>query len=302
MKVSLDRVFWYRVILVTIGLGWGLTVSLATIATSTGFDPLAVTFWSTVLTFVLLTLILLILRRRPPLDARHIRFFALTGFLGTAFPHALTLYVAKELPAGIRAIVFALIPMMTLLASFLLRFEQATIRRLIGISLGFAAVVLLVQPGTDARSTSDLFWIGVALIVSVSYTAENLYISVRRPEGLHPLTALWGMNAVAVGLLFLAMVAMGIEFRVEIGLGEAEVAILAMSVIHIGCYAGLIFLLSHGGAVFGSQVAYIVTPAGIFWGALILSEDLTLTIIISTIMVLTGLAFTQPRAKTQSPS
>ena len=100
-----------------------------------------------------------------------------------------------------------------------LRFEQATIRRLIGISLGFAAVVLLVQPGTDARSTSDLFWIGVALIVSVSYTLRT-YISVRRPEALHPLTALWGMNAVAVGLLFLAMIAMGIEFRVEIGLAR----------------------------------------------------------------------------------
>ena len=75
-----------------------------------------------------------------------------------------------------------------------------------------------------------------------------------------------------------------------------------MSVIHIGCYAGLIFLLSHGGAVFGSQVAYIVTPAGFLGGIdpVIISRICPRQSLISTIMVLTGLAFTQPRAKTEA--
>ncbi|MEM9472603.1 MAG: EamA family transporter, partial [Pseudomonadota bacterium] len=85
------------IVLLLTGLGWGLTISLATLATASGIDPLTVALWSAFAGALMLSVVLLVRRLRPPLDAVHLRFYLVTGFLGTAFPHALSFYAAIHL-------------------------------------------------------------------------------------------------------------------------------------------------------------------------------------------------------------
>jgi len=287
-------------LLATIGIGWGLTVSLATIATATGHHPISVAFWSAVVGVLLLTVILAVRRVRPPMDRVHLRFYLISGLLGTALPHALSFYAAIHLPAGLRAIVFALIPMLTLSLSIVWALEKPNLRRFTGIAFGFLAIVLLFDFEDMGSLTGQAFWMLVSLAAAASYATENVYIVLQRPRRLDALTALWGMTLAATGMLGAVAVAMGVSLTLPAHWGQAEAAVVLMAAIHVSCYATLLFILHRAGGVFASQVAYIVTPAGVFWGVILLSEEVTLAILVSTAFVLLGLTLIRPNPKPSS--
>jgi drug/metabolite transporter (DMT)-like permease len=145
-------------ILLFTGISWGLTISLATIATSTGIAPMTVAFWAALIGAVLLTGVIVVRGKRVVLDREHVTFYAVTGFVGTAFPHALSFWVAMYLPAGNRAIIYALIPMITLGISIALAIEKASFKRFIGIALGLAAMLIMLLPGAHVPLPDELFW------------------------------------------------------------------------------------------------------------------------------------------------
>ena len=288
---------WLVVILLCTGLGWGLTISLATLATATGIDPLTVALWSAAAGALLLTAIVLVRGKRPPLGGEHLRFYLVTGFFGTAFPHALSFYAAMHLPAGVRAIVFALIPMITLVLSILLSLETASVRRLTGIVLGFLAMLVMLLPGVQVPLLGQVFWMLVSLAVAISYAAENVYISVKRPADLDAVTALWGMTVAGAIMLLVTLWLADAPYLLPFDASTAELSILLMAVVHLGAYAGLLYMLRHGGVVFASQVSYIVTPAAVMWGVVLLSETISLSIFLALGLILCGLALIKPGQK-----
>lgn len=297
--VSTSKSAWLVVILMGTGIGWGLTISLATFATATGLDPLTIALWSAMVGAFILTGVLLLRGKSPPLDSEHLKFYLVTGFLGTAFPHALSFYAAIHLPAGVRAIVFALIPMITLALSIFLSLERANLRRFIGILLGLLAMLVMFLPGLEMPLPGQVLWTLVSLAVAASYAVEDVYISVKRPVGLDAGTALWGMTIAGTIMLFVAVWLIGAPLTLPFDASNAELSILLMAVVHLGAYAGLLYMLSHGGAVFASQISYIVTPAAIVWGVVLLDEKLSLSIILALVLILCGLALIRPQQKGQ---
>ncbi len=288
-------------LLVAAGVGWGLTVSLATIATRTGIHPFSVSFWSAAISVVLLTVYLLARRIRPPWGRSYLVFYLVTGFLGTALPHVLSFYAAIHLPAGLRAIVFAMVPIVTMVLSILLAMEKPSLIRAIGIGLGFGAIVLLFDPGATGDLKNHLFWILIAFGAVVSYAVEGVYIVLKRPPGADAMTTLWGMNVAALLMYIPLLLLTGTPVTWPPPWGQAEGAILLMTLIHVGCYASLLVLLHRGGAVFASQISYIVTPAGVIWGVIVLDEAFAATVLISMVLVLAGLVLIRPSAHKNDP-
>ena len=70
-----------------------------------------------------------------------------------------------------------------------------------------------------------------------------------------------------------------------------------MAVVHLGAYAGLLYMLSNAGPVFASQVSYVVTPAAIVWGVMLLDETLSLSIILAMVLIMCGLTLIKPQHK-----
>ena len=296
-SIQSPKSLWLLVILLFTGLGWGLTISLATIATASGIDPLTVALWSALAGALLLTVVLLARGVRPPTDGAHLRFYLVTGFLGTAFPHALSFYAAIHLPAGVRAIVFALIPMITLLLSIMLAMEKANARRFTGILLGLLAMLVMFLPGVQVPLPGQVFWTLVSLAAATSYAVENVYISLKRPAELDAVTALWGMTVAGTLMLLVTLWLADAPYLLPFDFSTAELAILLMAVVHLGAYAGLLYMLSHAGVVFASQVSYIVTPAAVMWGVVLLSEDISLSIVLALVLIMAGLALIKPKRK-----
>lgn len=299
MSQTLPPAVIHVLVLLLIGNAWGSTIALATIATDGDRPPIAVAFGTTVVSVIVLGGWILTRRSMVPRDQQALIFYVITGLLGTALPAVGTYYVAQTLPAGVRAIVFALIPMITFGLSVALAVERLQLRRILGLLLGLSAVAVLVLPdllstSAEVQSYAQLGWIVLAGGVATSYALENVYISVRRPGGMDTGSALFGMHVAALFMLVTAVLVTGTPLGPAPGFNSADISLVLIGFINIGAYAGFLQLIRYAGPVYASQLSYVLTPAGILWGALILDESISGQILISLLLVLAGLALTEP--------
>ncbi len=280
--------------LVVIGIGWGITGPLSKLAVSTGNHPIGVTFWETVIGAVVVTAILLASGRRLPLDRRHLVFFLICGFLGTALPISLSYTAYQHLPIGVIAISIALVPMATLLLALPLGIERPELQRLAGLGLGVVAVGLIVIPKASLPEPGQAAWVALPVIVSLAYAAENIYIAIARPPGCGALTVICGLSWGALILLTPALVAAGAWVDIA-RLGPPEQAIIASSALHMGAYFGFIWLIGQAGPVFASQVAYVVTGSGVILGMIVYAERHSPWFWAALALMFAGLALVKPK-------
>lgn len=278
--------------LLAVGVGWGATGPFSKLAVSTGNHPIGINFWNTAIGAVALTAVLLFSRGRLPLDRRHLVFFLICGFLGTALPNSLSYSAYKHLPVGVTVIVMALVPMATLLMSLPLRIERLDVRRLLGLGFGVAAVLLL--PETSLPAPGQVAWVVLPVIVSLSYAAENVYIASAKPPGCSVLETMCGLLWGALFLLTPAVVVS--DAWVDITrFGPPEQAIIAVSVLHMGAYFGFIWLIGKAGPVFASQVGYIATGSGVMLGMIVYSERHSPWVWTALALMFAGLTLVKPR-------
>ncbi|MEE8293270.1 MAG: DMT family transporter, partial [Kiloniellales bacterium] len=208
---------------------WGVTFSLAKIATAGGAHPLGITLWTAVLGVIFLICFLLARRRPLPLGRRFLVFYLVCGLRGTAVPSTLFFYAAAHVPAGVLAIAIASVPILTFAAALAFRLDRMAVRRVVGVLLGLLAVVLMMAPDSGPPEASTAPWILVAVLASACYAVENIYIALRRPSGCDAYTILCGMLLMAA--LVLTPVVMATHSFVPLSwpLEEVELSIIAMA-------------------------------------------------------------------------
>jgi drug/metabolite transporter (DMT)-like permease len=286
-------------ILIAFGCLWGLSIPLTKVAVSSGHHPFGLIFWQFLLSAILLYALIKIRRSRLVIDRAHILFFTVIAFTGTLLPNSASYFAAFHLPAGVMALVIALVPMFSLIVALTLRFERFQWSRLTGVVLGAAAIALLVLPDTSLPDPSKAIFVLVALIAPMFYGIEGNYLSVKQPADTGPVATLFGASVVGT-IVSLPLTLVGGTFinPLETGLGTSELALMAIICIHLVAYVGYIWLVGQAGAVFAAQVAYIVTPAGIVLSIVLLGEQPSTFIWLALIILLIGLFLVQPRQKT----
>lgn len=280
--------------LLGIGIAWGATSPLSKLAVSTGNHPVGITFWNTLIGAAILTGVQLARRRGIPCDRRHLMFYAVCGFLGTALPHSLGFEALRHLPVGVNVILIALVPMLTLILALPLGLEQAEPRRIEGLVLGAVAVALIVLPETSLPDPEQVAWVALPLIVACAYAGESLWLAAARPPGCDSLTTLCGLSWAALVMLVPAMLAM--DAAVDIArMGPPEQAIFGMTVLHVVAYAGFVWLIGRAGAVFATQVGYVVTGSGVLFGIVFFGERPSPWLWTALALMMGGLALVKPR-------
>jgi drug/metabolite transporter (DMT)-like permease len=287
--------WWPQVLLVVLAVAWGATVSLTTIFMRSGIDPLLATFWSSVIGMVILSLYLVARRLRPPFGLRYLRLYGICGFLGTALPSVLAFASAAHLSAGVRSVLFALIPMMTLAMAAALGRERTGPMRLLGLVLGAASVLVLLTPGDTAVTPAQYIWLIASIATVTCYALENIVIDTLRPSGLDSFVALWGMMLFASLMTLPVVLWRGTPLVPPFGVDIYGLNFVLMAALNVLCYGGYIVLIGKAGPVFASQTSYLTPPTGVLWGVVLLSESLTATIIASVVLVLLGIALVRPR-------
>ena len=281
-------------VLIAIGLGWGATGPFSKLAVSAGNHPIGVTFWNTAIGAVVLTMMLLATGRRLPCDRRHLTFFLVCGFLGTALPNSLSYTAYQHLPIGVNVMVIALVPMATLLIALPLGIERLDPLRLAGLGLGTLAVLLIALPETSLPEPDQAIWVILPVVVSLAYAGENVYISTSKPPDCGALTVICGLSWGALALLTPAVIAA--DAWVDITrLGPPELAIIVISFVHMGAYFGFIWLIGQAGPIFASQVGYVVTGSGVVLGMAVYGERHSAWVWAALALMFAGLTLVKPR-------
>ena len=135
------------------GLAWGLTFSLAKLVMAAGVHPIGLSWLQGALGAVVLLPYCLIRYGGLPLRRDYLQLYIIAGALGTALPSNFLFFAATHLPAGILAIVTSLVPMLTYAIAVPFGAEVLRGRRVIGIVLGFAAVMMIVLPEASLPDT-----------------------------------------------------------------------------------------------------------------------------------------------------
>ena len=101
------------IVLLFLGTVWGLSFSLARIATVAGGTPFGITFWQSVVGGAIL-LVFTQMRGRPlPVSKRHLKIYVIVALLGASLPNSLFYFAAPHVQAGVLSITVALIPILT---------------------------------------------------------------------------------------------------------------------------------------------------------------------------------------------
>jgi drug/metabolite transporter (DMT)-like permease len=210
-------------------------------------------------------------------------WLALVGAVQVAAPFFLISAGEEEISSSLAGILVASAPLFTaLLAIWVDHEERSQGLRLAGVLVGFAGVALLL--GVDIGGSALLGGLAVVL-ASLGYAIGGFLVK-HRLAGVAPL----GMSAAVMvaSAIFLLPPALLTAPEAAPGLGPAS-AVAVLGVLGTGI-AFVIFyeLISSIGPARAFLVTYIAPGFAVVYGALLLSEEVTLATLVGLALILSG--------------
>tara|TARA_B100000029_G_scaffold479388_1_gene526407 strand:+ start:2471 stop:3409 length:939 start_codon:yes stop_codon:yes gene_type:complete len=286
---------WDFVVLMLLGVFWGLSFSLARMSTETGLHPLAINYWTCLISTVMLILYCLIARQPLPLQKNFILLYVVCGILGSVVPGTLYFYAASHVSAGVLSITIATVPLATFVGAAIFKIEKASLLRVVGVLFGIGSIALLVLPDTSMPDPSAALWVLVMVIAAACYAIENLVIAARMPTNVNVFVVVTGMLIAATIMLTPVLWITDTFTWISWPLDRSGWAIVMMAGITASAYGGFYYLVVRAGPVFASQCAYVVTLAGVLWGILIYGEAHSTWVWASLVVMIIALSLVRPR-------
>lgn len=278
------------VLLLFLGANWGIAFSFAKFGQLGGIPPLGYAIWQSGGAGLILLAICLARRALPPLSAGHIRYYLIAALTGQAIPIVNMLVVLKHVPVGVFAVLVTLSPLLTYGMAMAVGMERFSTRRFSGMLLGFGGALLILIPRSSLPSPDMAPWVALALLTPLFFAGSNIYIAKARPAGVDSLALGAAMQLATVAFVAPVAAVTGGLYLLGPPFATADLALLAH--IATASFGALVMfeVIRLAGVVFMSQVAYIVTLNGIFWGWVFFDEHHSPWIWAALVVVLAGVA------------
>jgi drug/metabolite transporter (DMT)-like permease len=279
-----------------LAVAWGSTFLFIKIGDE-ALSPLQVSLGRLLVGTATLLAILALRRERLPAPGRAWAQLAAAGVLLNVAPFTLFAYGEQHVSSALAGIWNATVPLFTLpIAILWISDEHATARRVSGLAVGFAGVMIVlgVWRGVGGASLQgDLLCLGAAASYGLGFPYARRYLA-GRPEGPLALAA----AQLICATLELAVLAL-LFTHVPHGLATKHVlAVLALGVLG----TGLTFMLGYSlmrdlGATVTSTVAYVMPIVSTLLGILALGEPLRWYEPVGAAIVVLGAALAQSRER-----
>ena len=279
------------------GIVWGLSFSLSKIAVGLGGTPIGLTFWTCLLTGLMLLFYTIIRGQKIRFRLKDLQIILLLAFLGAMLPNMFFYYAAAHVSAGILSITITVVPIATYALSFILKLEAISARRITGVFFGVGAILVLVLPENSLPNKSEVIWIIVACLSSISYALENITLAIRGIDGIGPVRLSCGINLLAALILGIFSYFTDNFMPVPLPVTTLTWTILGISLIGATAYTLFVLTIANSGPLFASQVAFLVTISGVLWGVLIFGETHSSWVWLSLVLMLIGMSLVSPKRK-----
>lgn len=217
---------------------------------------------------------------------------AVIGAVNSAIPFCLFAWGAERAPAGIGAITNSMSVPFSALVAVLFYGDRIGVRRVAGLLLGFAGVLVLASGKMSGSN------VGLAVVAG---TLAALCYGFGGNMARHSLAGI-PPSAVAAATMLSSSVLL-LPFAIASWPAhpaplQAWVSALLLGVLSTGfAYVVYYRLINRIGAPRAATVTYIVPLTGVLWAWIFLGEPLTATMAVSGILILSGVALSQNRPR-----
>lgn len=259
--------------LVILGASWGLHFSFIKLAAESGLSYLGIATVATAGVTTLLVLMSLLRRRLPVFDRAHFRFYFICALLAYVVPFLLELASAAHLPASVLTLVVSSTPLFTVALAIAFRSDTISARRLLVIGIGTLSTALILVPAALGITDIPVFWVLVAFVVPLSYSADHIYIAKAWPQGSDSYQLGCGEALLALAMLTPAYLWQGVAADLEVPFGPGHIAMMVMAgfaLVEIFLYFEILRI---AGPIFTSQTNFVTVVSGVVWAMIIFDEQ-----------------------------
>ena len=282
-------------ILIFLGIAWGLTFPLSKIAAVSGGSPLGLTFWQNIVSGLILLVFVIWKYGGLKIDRSLYKFILVVTFLAGIFPNIILYTAAFHLDAGVLSISVSVVPMFTYILALCLGLDKFGLFRCFGLIIGFIALLILLLPENSLPERSDIPWVLLSLLCALFYSLENIYIDKIKPENFGPIRIACALSITTAFISFPLSVVSGQFFIPTFDNPSLLYSLLGIGAISAVGYSTFIFLIGNAGSVFAGQTGYLVTFFGIVWGIFLLSEIHSYFVWTSFLLIMVGIFFVRPK-------
>jgi len=239
-------------------------------------------------------LLLLVTRQRMPRDRRTWRDFLLMGLINNAVPFSLITWEQLHVEGGIASIMNAVTSCYAVvLAHFLTRDEKLTVRKAVGVAIGFFGAYVLLRPeltgGVSIRGLGEI----AGLTASLSLALAGIF--GRRFKGQTPVVTATGMLSCSSILMLPLMLVFDRPWTLAFtagGLSSVAGLVLLSTVL---AYLLYFSVLRSAGATNLLLVTLLMPISAHILGAAFLSEPLYVESVIGMVFIMAGLSIIDGR-------
>jgi drug/metabolite transporter (DMT)-like permease len=276
------------------GIGIGLVFPLSKFATISKVPPLTYIGLSAAGASLVLFVLARLTGNPVRLSTSTIRYSLIAGALTYAIPFGMLTFVVAHLGSGIPAVLQSLTPMLTLVLVSILRMEKLGPRRLAGLTLGLAGVLMIIASRYSFQASgSGSIWLAAAFVTPLALACGNVFRSYAWPPG-ESSVALAALTFGAAAMLMLGLEAIVLaaagNWHTVSSVAGAWPIILAQSVASGLGYYFFFRLQQAGGPIYLSQISYVNTTVGVVFAALLFGETIGTTMIFAMILIFGGIA------------
>lgn len=261
-------------LLIALSLVWGGSFFFSKVAVAE-LPPLTIVLIRVGLAAAALLPVLWLAGQGLPRDRGTWAAFFGMGMLNNLIPFCLIVWGQTRIGSGLAAILNATTPLFTVLVAHVLTAdEKMTPKRLAGVLLGLAGVVVLIGPqvlgGLGGEVTAQIAILGAAL----SYAFAGIF--GRRFRGLPPMVTATGQVS-ATSLMMLPIVCLvDRPWSLPMPSGTAVLSLVGLALLSTSLAYVLYFkLLARVGATNTVLVTLLIPPSAMLLGHLVLGEILS---------------------------
>lgn len=281
-------------LVLAVGVVWGLTPALARMASGLGSNPLGMAVWVNFVAAMFCFTVGFFRGKLPNISVKNLGFFLVWSIVAGILQRLTTFIVAQHVEAAMLSLIVTLQGFMVFAFAAATKLEKATQRRLAGLLVGLAGVAMVLITRFDPSSSTQNLWLGAALLLPLLFAIECILVAARRPDNVDVFSAVGTMMLLSGLMLTAIAYATGDMMNFGPQVGRLEILILLMGIGGAVSVLLCFHLIATAGAVFASQSAYAMTIAGIVWGMLLLNEELSPMAWLAVGIILLGLYLVEP--------
>ncbi|MCP4487672.1 MAG: DMT family transporter [Gammaproteobacteria bacterium] len=277
--------------LMFVGAIWGGAFIFIELAL-TDFQPVSIATWRVLLGAMVMFVIVLLSASRFPRGTRHWLHIFIVGCLNSALPFFLISWGQQTVSSAETAVLVAAGTFCSMLVShFVSDDERINMFRAVGVTLGFIGVLVLVFWDMVESGAGSIKGQAAVALAGCSYAISS--IIARRLSHL-PLIPTSAATLISASLYMVPL-----AFLLEDPVPEKAGLTAILSLAFLGVIATALamtirfFIIRDNGAVFMSQVGYLVPLFGVIWSGLFFADAINMQTVLALSLILLGIAISR---------